>query len=167
MPCRVSQTIRGNPWMPTNIDVFWQQLVLVISSSLFSGAVILSVLYYRQNKRKKTVDADKTVAETREVEAKTDVLTVAALGDAIEFLRKENQHLSNRQGELQAKLDQVADYLVSVRTILLDFHKGLLILTHQVVEAHLEPGYTIPREFTEFLKIQTPFKRTGKGESGG
>ena len=149
-----------------DIDTIWQ-IVLLVVSGLFSSAVVTRILFYRQIKRDKAAATDKTVAETREVEAKTDALTVAALGEAITFLRKENKHLSDRQGELQLKLDQVAEYLVTVRTILLDFHKGLLILTHQVVEAHLEPGYTIPREFTEFLKIQTPFKRTGQGESGG
>ena len=172
--------------MPTNIEVIWQ-IVLVLCGGLFSGVVITSALFYRQIKREKTVTADKivantglTVAETEEVRAKTDILTVTALGDAIDLLGRENKRLAIRQDELQGELSELrsevrsalidnellAGQLEKLRVILLDFQKGILILTRQVVNAQLEPAYTIPNHVSALLKTEIP-KIKGRGDSGG
>ena len=156
---------------------FIYQLLLLIGAGIFSGAVITSIMFYRQIKHGKTADTGLTLAETKEVRARTDILTVEAFGDAIDLLGKENKRLSQRQGELQEELGQLraevrravidnallATQLERLRVILLDFQKGILILTHQVVQANLKPAYTIPDYVAELLKTEAPAVEGSKG----
>ena len=163
------------------------QLLLLIGSGIFSGSVITAIMFYRQIKRERAATADGlvaktglTVAETEEVKAKTHILNVTALGDAIDLLGKENKRLAVRQGELQTELSDLrsevrsalidnellAGQLEKLRIILLDFQKGILILTRQVMEANLDPAYTIPNHVAELLRTEIP-KVKGRGKSGG
>ena len=163
------------------------QLCLLIGSGIFSGTVITAIIFYRQTKREKIATANGliakaglTVAETEEVQAKTHILNVTALGDAIDLLGKENKRLAIRQGELQTELTELrsevrsalidnellAGKLEKLRVILLDFQRGILILTSQVVEANLDPAYTIPSYVSELLNTKIPNVK-GRGTSGG
>ena len=134
-----------------------EQIILIVVGGLVSGGVVFkALLFFRQNRRHKKAQADVTAIE--------------ALGAAIELLSKENKRLSFRLDGMHTELVQLhkkvrsalaenarlAERLEQMRVLLRDFQKGILLLTNQVVEAQMEPVWTIPEYMAALLTNDFP-----------
>jgi len=150
-----------------------KDIVAVILGALFSGALLTSLLFYRQIKKQHQANADKAKAEV-------DGVKVTTLGQAIELLRGENERLSTRLDlmqeridVLQTRIDVVCEENASLRSkvtlletenivlkgkltrlrrALLELRKGLSMMVAQVCEARLEPAYQIPEHILEWTE---------------